>query len=379
LLAESQRFDVIVAGLGAMGSAAAWQLSRRGLSVLGLDRHRPPHAMGSSHGGSRIIREMAFEHPRYVPMVRRSYELWAELAAASGRELMLPTGALYIGAPDSLIVAGSRRSAVEHRVACEEYSAAEVRRRWPQFVPDAGMVGLFERQAGVLRPEACIEAGLAQASAHGATLRYDEAVLSWEAGPGVVRVRTDGASYVADRLVLALGPWMQEELVRLGVKVWVERVVQQWFAPVDAAAMDPSRCPVYLWEDTDGVVFYGFPALDGAVKAAVHHRGEATTADTVRRDVSPEDVARVAAYLKRWMPAAAGPHLRSAVCVYTNTTNGNFIVDRHPEHSAVLLASPCSGIGFKFAPVIGEMLADLVMDRAVGIDLAPFRLTAHER
>lgn len=359
-----------------MGSAAAWQLSRRGLSVLGLDRLHPPHTMGSSHGGSRVIREMAFEHPRYVPMVRRSYELWAELAAASGRELILPTGAIYIGAPDSLIVAGSRRSAVEHGVDCEEYSAAEVRRRWPQFHPDAGMVGLFERRAGVLLPETCIEAALAQAAAHGATLRYGEALVSWEAGPDGVRVSTDRVSYSADRLVLALGPWMQGELARLGVSVWIERVVQQWFAPVDAAAMDPSRCPVFLWEDADGVVFYGFPMMDGAVKAAVHHRGAATTADTVRREVSPEDVARVATYLKRWMPAAAGPHLRSAVCVYTNTTDGNFIVDRHPEHPAVLLASPCSGIGFKFAPVIGEMLADLAMGLATGIDLAAFQLKA---
>ena len=357
-----------------MGSAAAWQLSRRGLSVLGLDRFRPPHTMGSSHGGSRVIREMAFEHPRYVPMVRRAYDLWAELAEASGRELILPTGALYIGAPDSLLVAGSRRSGVEHGVASEELSAAEVRRRWPQFVPDAGMVGLFEQHAGVLRPEACIESCLAQAAAHGAELRYDERLLSWQAGPAGVRVRTDRARYTADRLVLALGPWMQEELARLGVSVWVERVVQQWFAPLDAAAMDPSRCPIYLWEDRDGLVFYGFPALDGAVKAAVHHRGEATSADTVRRDVSPEDVARVVTYLKRWMPAAAGQHLRSAVCLYTNTTDGNFIVDRHPEHPAVLLASPCSGIGFKFAPVVGELLADLAMGTAPGVDMAPFRL-----
>ena len=360
-----------------MGSTAAWQLARRGLSVLGLDQLHPPHTTGSSHGGSRVIREMAFEHPRYVPMVRRAWELWAELAAASGRELIVPTGALYIGAPDSLVVAGSRRSGIEHGVINEELSEAQVRRRWPQFAPDTGMVGLFERQAGVLRPEVCIEAALGQAEAHGARLQYGEALRGWEAGPGGVRVETDRAVYLADRLVLLLGPWMQEELARLGVSVWVERVVQQWFAPVDAALMDPSRCPIYLWEDRDGVVFYGFPAMDGAVKAAVHHRGEATTADTVRRDVSPEEVARVLGYLRRWMPAAAGAHLRSAVCLYTNTTNGDFIIDRHPEHPAVLLASPCSGIGFKFAPLVGELLADLAMNRVPGIDLAPFQLAAH--
>lgn len=374
--ADAARTDVIVAGLGAMGSATAWQLAARGLSVLGLDRFTPPHTMGSSHGASRVIREMAFEHPRYVPMVRRAYAHWDALAAASGRELIVPTGALYLGAPDAAVVAGSRRSAVEHGVPAEELSSAEVHRRWPQFTPDAGMVGLFERRAGVLRPEACIEACLGQAAGYGAVLRYGETMMSWEADGDGVRVRTDRGAYVADRLVLALGPWMQEELARLGVSVWVERVVQQWFAPLDAAAMDPARCPIYLWEDADGLVFYGFPSLDGAVKAAVHHRGEATTADTVRREVGADEVARVEHYLRRWLPAAAGRHLRSAVCLYTNTASGDFIIDRHPAHPAVLLASPCSGIGFKFAPVIGEILADLVEGRAPSVDLAPFRLKA---
>jgi sarcosine oxidase len=223
----------------------------------------------------------------------------------------------------------------------------------------------------------CIEASLAQAAAHGAVLQFDEPLEEWSAGPDGVRVKTGRGEYRADRLVLAMGPWMQAELARLGVSVWVERVVQQWFAPTDAAAMDPARCPIYLWEDHDGLVFYGFPALEGVVKAAVHHRGEATTADTVRREVAPEEVAVVEKYLKRWLPAAAGPHRRSEVCVYTNTTSGDFLVDRHPEHPAVLLASPCSGIGFKFAPVIGELLADLAVGLEPGFDLAPFRLTAN--
>jgi len=357
-----------------MGSAAAWRLARRGLKVLGLDRFHPPHAMGSSHGDSRIIREMAFEHPRYVPMVRRAWDLWGELSAETSQELIVPAGALYLGAPDSQAVAGSRRSALEHGVGCEEFTGAEVRARWPQFLPDPGMVGLFERRAGILRPELCISSFLARAGVYGGVLRYDEPMRAWTAGTDGVQVHTDNGDYVADRLVLTLGPWMREELERAGVKVWVERVVQQWFTPVDAAAMHPSRCPIYLWEDHDGLVFYGFPALDGAVKAAVHHRGEATTADEVRRSVSAEEVARVAGFLRRWMPAAAGPHWRSEVCLYTNTTSGDFIVDRHPEHPAVLMASPCSGIGFKFAPLIGELLTELALDQAPGVDLAPFRI-----
>jgi sarcosine oxidase len=367
--------DVIVAGLGAMGSAAAWQLASRGLRVVGLDRYHPPHTLGSSHGGSRVIREMAFEHPRYVPLVRRAYELWAELEAAPGRVLRIPTGALYLGAPSSSVVSGSRASAVEHGIPSEELDAAAVRARWPQFRPDPGMVGLLEHRAGVLRPEACVEAMLAAAARSGATLHFDEPLTGWvvEPGGGVV-VRTGRAEYRAQRLVLALGPWMREELARVGTSVWVERVVQHWFTPADPALMDPSRCPIYLWESDEGVIFYGFPMLDGVVKAAVHHRGESVTADTVRREVTPQEVARAQEYLARWMPAANGAYRRSAVCLYTNAADGDFVLDRHPEHRQVLLASPCAGIGFKFAPVVGEIVADLVQDRESRFDLAPFAI-----
>ena len=371
---DAAAYDVIVAGLGVMGAAAAWQLAARGLKVLGLDRLHPPHTAGSSHGGSRVIREMAFEHPRYVPLARRAYALWAELEAAAKQQLLIPTGALYIGTPSTSVVGGSRRSAVEHGIASEEFSAADVARRWPQFRPDPGMVGLLEQRAGVLRPELCVQGLLDAAVARGASLRLDEPLSQWHAGRGGVRVTTPAGSYQAAHLVLALGPWMPDELARAGASVWVERVVQHWFLPVDAPLMDPARCPIFLFEDTDGVIVYGFPALDGVVKAAVHHRGESAGADTVRRDVSPDEVARVQHYLARWLPAANGPHQRSAVCLYTNAPDGDFIIDRHPEHESVVLLSPCAGIGFKFAPVIGEIAADLVSGRRSAFDLEPFAL-----
>ncbi|MDP3774026.1 MAG: N-methyl-L-tryptophan oxidase [Gemmatimonadales bacterium] len=369
-------YDVIVAGLGAIGSAAAWQMAGRGLKVLGLDRYRPPHALGSSHGGSRVIRELAFEHPRYVPMARRGYELWDELAAESGRgDLLIPTGALYLGAPESSIVAGSRASAAAHDVPCEELSAAEVCRRWPAFRPD-GMVGLFENRAGVLWPEACVETMLtAAASRPGVELCFDEPMIAWgEEADGAVWVLTTRQTYRAERLVLATGPWMAEVLSDIGVTVTVERVVQHWFAPArDEHLLGPARFPVYLCEDSAGVICYGFPLLDGAMKAAVHHRGESTTADTVRREVGSEEVAQTRDRLARYIPAAAGEHLRSEVCMYTNPTDGGFIIDQHPEHRNVLLASACSGIGFKFAPAVGEILADLATGASPRFDLAPFR------
>lgn len=372
---RAEHFDVIVAGLGAMGSAAAWQLAARGLKVAGLDRWHPPHTLGSTHGGSRVVREMAFEHPRYVPLVRRAYRQWGELEAQAGRQLLIPTGALYIGSPASSVVAGSRASAVEYGVGSEEMDAGAVHKRWPQFRPDPGMVGLLERRAGVLRPELCVEAMLGAAARHGAVLRFDEPMTEWHAEGGGVTVRTARGTLAAGHLVLALGPWMPDELARAGAEVWVERVIQHWFTPKDPELMDPSRCPIYLWEDADGVIFYGFPTLDGVVKAAVHHRGESVSADAVRREVSEQEVERARRYLARWMPAADGGYVRSAVCLYTNAPDGDFIIDRHPAHPSVLLASPCAGIGFKFAPTIGEILADLVQGRKPSFDLAPFALS----
>ena len=367
-------YDVIIAGLGVMGAAAAWQLAARGQRVLGLDRYQPPHTQGSSHGGSRVIREMAFEHPRYVPLARRSYTLWAQLEAATKRQLLIPTGAVYIGGPSSSVVGGSRASAEAHGIASESLTSEEVAARWPQFRPDAGMVGLLEHQAGVLRPELCVQGLLDAAIAHGASIQLGQPLTGWSADRSRVLVETPAGIFTARHLVLAMGPWIRQELERAGASVWIERVVQQWFTPVDAALMEPSRCPIYLFEDTDGVIVYGFPMLDGVVKAAVHHRGESVDPDTVRRDVSREEVERVQHYLARWLPAANGPHQRSAVCLYTNAPDGDFIIDRHPRHDRVILLSPCAGIGFKFAPVIGEIAADLVTGKRPAFDLAPFAL-----
>ncbi len=359
-----------------MGSACAWQLTGRGLHVIAFDTLRPPHNVGSSHGGSRVIRETAFEHPRYVPLVRRAYELWDTLGAAGdARSLFIPTGALYAGVPQASVVTGSRRSAREHGVPCDELTAGEIRSRWPVFGPEDGMVGLFEHRAGVLRPEACVSAMLAAAASSGAQLHPGEGILEWGASDGGAWVRTTAGRYEAGRLVFATGPWMLSLLGDAGADAWVERVVQHWFAPAGHAAdLSPERMPIYLWEGGDGVIFYGFPMLDGAVKCAIHHRGAPTTAESVRREVSDEEIEQTLAMLRRFVPGAAGAHLRSAVCLYTNLADNDFLVDRHPRFPPVILASACSGIGFKFAPAIGEIVADLVEGNAARFDLAPFSL-----
>lgn len=367
-------YDVLIAGLGAMGSATAAELARRGVKVLGLDRHAPPHSLGSSHGESRIIREAYFEDPLYVPMVQRSYELWRALEKSSGARLLLETGGLMIGQPDSALIEGARRSAEMHRLPHTMLTAAEVLARFPALHPEQDMVAVLEPRAGILFPEACISAQLGEARRHGAELRFDEPVLSWESDGDFVRVFTRRAECRARQMVVAAGAWVGSLLPCLDSPFRIERQVLHWFEPTrDVAAFGPKRCPIHLWQFDDGRFFYGFPDLGTGVKASFHHAGETTTADGVRRDVSGSEIDAVRAALRRFMPAADGAARASEVCLYTNTPDEHFLIDRHPGEPRVLVASPCSGHGFKFAPVVAEILSDLVQDKPPRYDLALFR------
>jgi sarcosine oxidase len=367
--------DIAIVGLGAMGSAAAWQLAERGVRVIGFDRFTPPHAMGSSTGQSRIIREAYWESPFYVPLVRRAYELWAGLESASGRRLLQTTGGLVIGPEEGALVSGAIRSSQAHGVPYERLSAAEVRRRFPALHPDDSLVGVLEPRAGVIPPEAAIEAMLGQARARGAELRCEEPVLAWEPAATGVKIRTTRGEYEARRLIIAAGAWMAGDLPRITLPLTVQRQVQVWMQPSgDPGAFSPDRLPVWLWETRAGPLWYGFPDLGGGAKVARHYGGPPTTADTVERTVAEADLRDVQAFVAQALPALAGPVVSQAVCLYTTTPDEHFVLDRHPECPAVLLASPCSGHGFKFAPVIGEILADLAMDRAPAFDISPFAL-----
>ncbi len=368
-------YDVIVAGLGAMGSAAAFFLAERGARVLGLDRFRPPHSWGSTHGGSRIIRETAFEHPRYVPFVRRAYECWRRIEGVTGRALLQETGGMFIGTPDGLVVRGSRESGRAHGVKFEELSRAELVRRYPVYRPGDGAVGFFDPRAGILAPEACVAACLDHAGQRGAILRYDEPLEHWETNTTGVTVVTAAGRYEAAHLILATGAWMQEPLGGLDVRLLVERVLMHWFAPADPGPFVPGRFPVSLIEFAPDEVFAAFPLdPEGAVKVTVHHSGAPTTAAAVDRAISPAEVEAMRHVLEQRLPAAAGRHLRSAVCLYTNTPDGHFLIDRHPKSPRVTLASPCSGFGFKFASAVGEALAELALDGSARQDVAAFGL-----
>ncbi|WP_426509998.1 N-methyl-L-tryptophan oxidase [Dactylosporangium sp. McL0621] len=372
----AQQYDVIVAGLGGMGSSAAYHLAARGQRVLGLERFGPAHDQGSSHGGSRITRQAYFEDPAYVPLILRSYELWERLERDSGRDLLTLTGGLFMGPPDSLTVEGSRRTAEQWGLPHEMLDAAAIRRRYPQFTPRDGEVALFERNAGVLRPEAAVEAGLALATARGADLRFHEPVETWTEDGGGVTVRTARGTYRADALVLCPGAWAPVLLPELGVPLVVERQVQFWFAPDgDVARFGPDRHPIFIWEDPQKQQLYGFPALDGpggGLKFAFFRRGEATTPETIDRAIRDEEVAFVARHLAERVPAAAGRFLRGKTCMYTNTPDEHFVIARHPDRQRVTVACGFSGHGFKFTPVVGEILADLTLTGATAHPIALF-------
>ncbi len=373
------KFDVLVVGLGAMGSATLYELSRRGVRALGIDRFAPPHTQGSTHGRTRIIREAYFEHPLYVPLVRRAYELWDELECEAGRTLFHRTGGLMIGPADGAIVAGARRSAVEHDVPHELLTADEVRRRWPAYDPPDDHAALLELRAGLLLPEACVETYLELARRNRAATHVGERVRHWRADGGGVAVTTDAATYRAGHLVLAAGAWLRELVPDVAAPLTVERQMFHWFEPASRPELHAAaRCPLALWEFERDRMVATFPDLGDGVKAGVHHEGEITDPDRVRRTTTSQEDADIRALLRRLMPEAAGRLREARVCLYTNTPDRHFLIDAHPAHPNVLLVSPCSGHGFKFASAIGEVAADFVAHGESRFDLAPFRLERFE-
>jgi sarcosine oxidase len=366
-------YDVAIAGLGAMGSAAARSLARRGLSVVGFDRFAPPHAQGSSHGRSRIIREAYFEHPAYVPLVRHAYRLWEELEREAGVPLLLKTGGLMIGPPDGAIVTGALASARQYGLDHELLDAAGITRRVPMMHPPPGMVGVWEPNAGALFPEAAVAAALASARRHGATLHVDDPVVGWRADGDGVEVRTARAVHRAGHMVLAAGAWLPKLAPGPALPLAVERVALYWFEPAaDPAGFDPGRFPIFILEHAPDRCIYGFPRLDGTVKLARHHEGKTVDPDLPRAGVSPEEVAAMRALFRPFLPGADGPLRETAVCMYTNTPDRHFVIGPDPGDPAVTLVSACSGHGFKFAPAIGEIVADLVMDGTTRWDLGLF-------
>ncbi|MFE3741186.1 N-methyl-L-tryptophan oxidase [Streptomyces sp. NPDC059134] len=379
-------YDVIVLGLGGMGSAAAYHLAARGVRVLGLERFGPVHNRGSSHGGSRITRQSYFEDPAYVPLLLRSYELYERLERDTGREVATLCGGVMVGRPESLTVSGSLRSALQWDLPHEMLDAREIRRRFPTLTPRDDEVALFEARAGLVRPEHTVAAHVQLAALAGAELRFEEPVTRWEELPGGagVRVHTPEGTYTAGQLVICPGAWAPELLADLGVPFTIERQVMYWFRPEGGVApFLPERHPIYIWEDGDGVQVYGFPAIDGpdgGAKTAFFRKGTVCTPATIDRTVREEEIEAIAAHLRRHVPSLPGTFQQAATCMYSNTPDEHFVITRHPAHPAsVTVACGFSGHGFKFVPVVGEIVADLALTGATGhpIELFdPSRLSA---
>ncbi len=375
-------YDVIVAGLGGMGSAAAYHLAGRGKRVLGLERHTPVHDRGSSHGESRIIRQAYFEDPAYVPLLLRAYELWERLEEETGEKLVTLGGGLMIGPPDGALVSGSMASADEHGLPYEILSASDLKRRYPIFEPDPNVVALYEERAGFVRPEAGVKVHLDRASSLGAELRFEERITSWEANSSGVRVETERGSYEAERLVVSAGAWAGELLAGLGLPLEVTRQILFWFRPEGGVeAYAPELVPIWIYEPDDGNMFYSFPAVDGedSVKAAFFRvDGKPADPETMDREVHDEEVEFIRGYLARHVPSMNGDLVAAKTCMYTNTPDEHFVISTHPDHPQISIAAGFSGHGYKFCSVVGEILADLATDGKTEhpIDIfSPARLT----
>jgi sarcosine oxidase len=368
-------YDVIVIGVGGMGSATLYHLARRGRKVLGLERYNIPHEMGSSHGITRIIRLAYYEHPSYLPLLRRAYELWREVQQLAEEQLLFITGSLDAGPPGSTVFEGSRQTCALYSLAHEVLTGAQLNQRFPGYRLPRETMAVFQPEGGFLTPERCIVAHVMLAQAHGADIHAREPVLAWEPVGNRVRVRTDRATYEADKLVLAAGAWAAKLAAPLAGLAVPERQVLGWFQPLRPEYFAPERFPVFNLLVEEGR-YYGLPiyGIPGFKLGRYHHLDEAVDPDAIDRECYPRDEQVLRTFAERYFPDAAGPTMALRACMFTNTPDEHFILDRHPDHPQVCIASPCSGHGFKFCSVVGEIMADLAERGETRHDIAMHRL-----
>lgn len=378
------RYDAIVIGLGAMGSAAAWQLARRGARVLGLDRFAPPHANGSSHGETRITRLAIGEGEHLTPLAQRAHEIWGTLEAETGLSLMTNTGGLVISSTTRRSIThvegffdNTVAAAQKYGIAHELLDAGQIRARFAPFRVRDDEVGYFERDAGFVRPERCIAAQLGLAQKLGANVQLNEIVLSYEEDAHGVRVRTRAGDYSADRLIVTAGAWLPQLIEPRWVGLFrIFRQVLYWFDVDDAARFSPDVFPVFIWELPQRQGIYGFPAIDGAsggLKVATENYDRTVLPDDVAREVDGEEIAAMySRYVAPQFDGVGPACVKSAVCLYTVTPDSGFMIDWLPGSERVLIASACSGHGFKHSATVGEILAEKALEGLSKFDLAPF-------
>lgn len=366
--------DFAVIGLGAIGSATAAELVLRGHSVIGFDRYTPPHTMGSAHSDTRMIREAWYRGSPYVPLVRDAYRRWRNLEGSSGRTLLRTAGALMMGPEDGRAFAGSPlRSVAQPDTDYILLSVEEVVERYPWLRPDPRTVTVYEPGAAILSLEACLEAMLG--AAEGADLRFDEPVIEWSASASGVRVRTERGEYAARRLGIAAGAWAPQLLRGLSLPLEVERTVQYWFEPAGEHTLALPDGPAWVWELEREGTWYGFPPTERGLKAGMHFQaGRRTDVERIDREVGASETEDLRRLFGRHAPDVAGALAHASVCLYTNTPDEDFILDRHPDHPEAVLFAGGSGHAFKFAPVLGSLMADLLTDEPPSRDLPPLSI-----
>jgi sarcosine oxidase len=358
-----------VVGCGVMGASVSYNLAKRGLRVLTLERYGVNHQFGSSHGRTRIIRLAYYEDPRYVPLLRRAFDSWREVESKSGKKLLEMTGGLMIGRPDSELVTGVIRSAKKYSLPYEVMSPSKVEERYEAFTLEEGFNAVYEVNAGILFAEECVRALVGLASEAGCDFRFSEQVSGWRSGPEGVEIETPAGTQTADRLVLCAGAW-NAGLLNGILPLQCERQVPLWFSSGGQSCFSSPKMPVFIMEEEQGIFYYGIPDVGHGVKVARTHGGELSSPDRVRREVTEKDVTPVRRFISRRLKNLDGPPIASSICIYSNTPDLNFAVGPHPNDPRISVLSACSGHGFKFGSVLGEVVADLATDRRSDFDLS---------
>ena len=377
----TKHYDVIVVGLGGMGSAALYHLAKRGLNVLGIEQFEVPHEMGSSHGLTRIIRLAYYEDASYVPLLRRSYELWGDLEREFGEQLFFQTGSIDMGPEAGEVFSGSLSSCLENELEHEVLDSKQLRARFPGYQMPPETMAVFQPQGGLLTPERCVVAHVELAVAQGAEVRTGERVQGWEILPDErVRLRSEAGEYTAEKLVICGGAWAGKLTPTLAGVATPERQALIWLETKQPELFLPERFPVWNGQVEEGR-YYGFPEFNptgrtpGMKFGRYHHREEVCDPDTVDRTIYAEDEALLRQFGERYFPAGTGKTLNMVVCMFTNTADEHFVLDSLPGAPQVSVAAGFSGHGFKMASVVGEIMADLAQRGETRHDIGLHRLT----
>lgn len=368
--------DVIIIGLGAMGSASSYFLSKKGIRVLGIDTYKPPHNFGSSHGHTRVIREAYHEGTSYVPIVQRSYELWNEIQEFSSKNIIMEYGGIYIGS-NGKYLSDAKLSAEKYKIPIEELKSDEIKDRYKVLNPPKHFTGLLENRSGAVFVENAIEYFLNKSKDFGSVHKFNEKVISWEKLSDSYKVITNKNTYFTEKIIFSSGAWIKDLIPTVNIPVKIERQVLFWLDPLkDKKLFSTENLINTGWDLDNGLEFYTQPIIeDKGFKVAMHHNGQFISPENLNRESNELDLTNIRNFLEEYIPDANGDLLESRVCVYTDTPDLDFIIDFHPNDKNIIICSPCSGHGFKFTPAIGEICSKMIREEKIDFNLNEFSLT----